>query len=332
MKAMSEPDDSQPADVGSGGFLALIEQFDWLKIPGAVRAVAHFVTGIADAGTAWVDIAKAKGQEHAQKIRDRTAARKSIMATTARAAGVQAAQSPERLDRMIDRLVAEELKRQENREAIAIEAGGLLDEVPPPPDTKGPSEDWLNVFSSYAEKATSARLRQHWANILAGEIRSPGSFSLATLQLFSILDPVWANDIKMARAWIADNIWIPMLGPLWRGPNYEVLLRLDSIGFLRIFSTRFFVGSVTLRFPKHAILMHSDHEVRIPAAVLTIPGKEALNIVEPTDDRSMIEHIAAQLRSLKPVPLQIVQVAEIDSSGDLEPAALEAFTKGVRRG
>jgi hypothetical protein len=137
MKAMSEPDDSQPADVGSGGFLALIEQFDWLKIPGAVRAVAHFVTGIADAGTAWVDIAKAKGQEHAQKIRDRTAARKSIMATTARAAGVQAAQSPERLDRMIDRLVAEELKRQENREAIAIEAGGLLDEVPRPQTRRG---------------------------------------------------------------------------------------------------------------------------------------------------------------------------------------------------
>jgi hypothetical protein len=120
------------------------------------------------------------------------------------------------------------------------------------------------------------------------------------------------------------------LGPLWRGPNYEVLLRLDSIGFLRLFSTRYFVGSVTLRFPKHAILMHSDHEVRIPAAVLTIPGKEALNIVEPTEDRSMIEHIAAQLRSLRPVPLQIVQIAGIDSSGDLEPAALEAFTKGVR--
>jgi hypothetical protein len=253
------------------------------------------------------------------------------MATTAKAAAVHAARSPQLIDRMIDRLVAEEFKRQENREVIAIEAGQLLDENPPDIHTKGPSEDWLNVFSSYAEKATSTRLRQHWAHILAGEIRSPGSFSLATLQLFSILDPVWANDIKKARAWIADNTWIPTLGRLWRGPNYEVLLRLDSIGFLRLFSSKFLSGSVTLRFPKYAILMHSDHEVRIPAAVLTIQGKEALNIVEPTEDRSMIEQIAAQLKSLRPVPPKRVQFCEIDSSGRVEAAAMEAFAKSVRR-
>jgi hypothetical protein len=238
----NEPD----GDRGSN-FLALIGQFDWLKIPGAVRAIAHLVTGIGEAGAAWVDIAKAKGQQRAQKIRDLTDARKSIMEETAKAAAVRAASSPQLLDRMIDRLVAEQFKRQENREAIAIEAGQLLEEKPPDMHTEGPSEDWLNVFSSYAEKATSARLRQHWAHILAAEIRSPGSFSLATLQLFSILDPASANDIKTARAWIADNDWIPIVGDfLNRSPNFDFLLRLDSIGFLRLHSSRIVSGSAII--------------------------------------------------------------------------------------
>jgi hypothetical protein len=119
-----------------GGFLALVLQFDWLKIPGAVRAIAHLVTGVGDAGAAWVDAAKAKGEQYAQEIRDRTAARKAIMAATAKAAGARAARNPELLDRMVDRFVGEELKRQENREAIAIETGKLLDETPPDSDTK----------------------------------------------------------------------------------------------------------------------------------------------------------------------------------------------------
>ena len=150
-------------------------------------------------------MAQAKGEQRAQKIRDRTAARKSIMAATAKAAGVRAARNPALLDRMLQRFLTEELKHQENREAIAIEAGKLLEESPPNANTTGPSEDWLNVFSSYAEKATSERLRQHWAQILAGEIRGPGTFSLATLQMFSILDSALAADMETARRWIADD-------------------------------------------------------------------------------------------------------------------------------
>jgi hypothetical protein len=317
-------------DQGSN-FLVLLGQFDWLKIPGAVRAIAHLVTGMGEAGAAWVDVAKAKGEQRAKKIRDVTNARKSIMAATAKAGAVRAASSPELLDRMIDRLVAEQLKWQENREAIAIEAGQLLDENPPDTQTAGPSEDWLNVFSSHAEKATSDRLRQHWARVLVGEIRSPGTFSLATLQMFSILDPMWAGDITTARSWVADNDWIPMVGDLTRSPKYDVLLRLDSIGFLRLAdSARTFSGSSIIRFQKHAILMHSIHEVQIPAALLTIQGKETLNIVEPAEDFSVVERIAAQLKLIPPV--QTVQTCEIDSSGRVDAAAMEAFTKTLPAG
>jgi hypothetical protein len=326
-------DPSNEPDRGQGSnFLVLLGQFDWLKIPGAVRAIAHLVTGMGEAGAAWVDVAKAKGEQRAQKLRDVTNARKSIMAATAKAAAVRAAGNPELLDRMIDRLVAEELKWQENREAIAIEAGQLLNENPPDTQTAGPSEDWLNVFSSYAEKATSTRLREHWARVLVGEIRSPGTFSLATLQMFAILDATLANDITMARSWVADNDWIPMVGDeLTQSPKYDVLVRLDSIGFLRLLvSAKTYSGSVIIRFQKHAILMHSDHEVRIPAALLTTQGKEALNIVGPAEDSRLVEYFAAEFKHLTPRP-QRVQTCEIDSSGGVEAAAMEAFTNSLPR-
>jgi hypothetical protein len=107
-------------------------------------------------------------------------------------------------------------------------------------------------------------------------------------------------------------------------------LRLDSIGFLRLNSARAWSGSVKMRFHKHAILMHSDHEVQIPAALLTTPGKEALNIVEPAEESSFIESIAAWLKSRVPVASQVVQIYEMDSSGDVGAAALEAFAKSRR--
>jgi hypothetical protein len=46
----------------------------------------------------WLDVLQAKGEQVAQATRDRTAARKSIMAATAKAASAHAARNPELLD------------------------------------------------------------------------------------------------------------------------------------------------------------------------------------------------------------------------------------------
>jgi hypothetical protein len=98
---MSENEEPQHATGASSDFLASLTHLDWLKIPGAVRAIAHVVTGVGDAAAAWLDVGTAKGQQIAQEIRDRTAARNSIMAATGKAAAVRGARNPELLDRMM---------------------------------------------------------------------------------------------------------------------------------------------------------------------------------------------------------------------------------------
>lgn len=94
---------------------------------------------------------------------------------------------PALLERAVIEMMGESYRKQENKDAVAKEAikdienkhsdnsecEDLLD------------EDWLNIFSSYAEKASSERTRQLWGRILSGEVRHPGHFSLSTLRILS---------------------------------------------------------------------------------------------------------------------------------------------------
>jgi hypothetical protein len=221
-------DDASTESDGLAGWLATTQGFDWLQIPGAARAIARLVAGTADVVTAWLDIATAKGERLAQAIRDETEAREKLFAATVKVAAGHVSQRPELTNRMLDRFVAEEIGRQKNREEVARETVRLLGEDPPPANTDGPSQDWLNVFSTFAEQASSERMRQHWAQILAGEIRSPGTFSLAALQIFSVMDPQLAASIARVRPWFIENDFIPLFGPIDGGDNYTDLMRLSA--------------------------------------------------------------------------------------------------------
>jgi len=94
----------------------------------------------------------------------------------------------------MQRSIAEEIRKQINREGVFIESVEALRDIPEPtasdhdrsPETL--AEDWINVFSAFAEKASSERLQQLWGRILSGEIRKPGSYSLSTLRVISEMD------------------------------------------------------------------------------------------------------------------------------------------------
>jgi len=94
----------------------------------------------------------------------------------------------------VQRFVVEEIRKQSNRETVLAEAIEAVRSLPPldSPETGDDApeieDDWINVFASFAEKASSDRLRQLWGRILAGEVRKPGSFALSTLRVISEMD------------------------------------------------------------------------------------------------------------------------------------------------
>lgn len=127
-------------------------------------------------------------------LRDRMRARNDNREELIRAAGRLAIErlgrDPEISTPLIEGQVSEAARKAENKEAIALE---FLEELRSEPgeqqDKPDPIDpDWLNMFSTHAENASSDHLRTLWARILAGQVRSPGAFSLSTLRFVSELD------------------------------------------------------------------------------------------------------------------------------------------------
>ena len=96
----------------------------------------------------------------------------------------------------LENFLRNEYRKQDNHFAVASYAmDDLLNTPPSSPKTsdteealsggESPSldEDWMNLFSDYAARASSDRLREQWGRILAGEIRKPGTFSFLTLRV-----------------------------------------------------------------------------------------------------------------------------------------------------
>src|ERR1700720_3439561 len=89
----------------AGTVFSHLANFDWLKIPGAVRAISMLVTGSAEAGKAWIDVMKVSGEARAKRIRDLSNARSEGTKAMAAAAIKSAKGNPELVDRAVDRFI-----------------------------------------------------------------------------------------------------------------------------------------------------------------------------------------------------------------------------------
>jgi hypothetical protein len=186
----------------------------------------------------------------------------------------------------------------------------------PPQET--PSEDWLNLFGRYAENASSEKMREHWAQILEGEIRKPGSFSFITLHLASILDERLARIIESFRPWIfGESMSIPMIDPIISGLRYNDLVTLAAIGFLSIATHSTYFGPPQDRSKPIEIeletgtiyvairektkigsveLPSKDDGVFIRAAIISPAGAELLSAIAPVkQDRELPRLLMAYL-------------------------------------
>jgi uncharacterized repeat protein (TIGR03899 family) len=83
------------------------------------------------------------------------------------------------------------LRKQQNLESIIQRAIKYCsnDEVAARAD-----QDWFNNFINLAEDVSNKTMQDLWAKILAGEISSPGSFSLKSLQAFKTMS---INEAKL---------------------------------------------------------------------------------------------------------------------------------------
>ncbi|CAB3795554.1 DUF2806 domain-containing protein [Pararobbsia alpina] len=84
--------------------------------------------------------------------------------------------------RALQRLVSQEVRKQENIESIVSEA---IEFLPENAQVEELNEDWVAYMFKQCDTVSDTQMRSLWAKILAAESTSPGKFSKRTLNFLS---------------------------------------------------------------------------------------------------------------------------------------------------
>ena len=189
------------------------------------------------------------------------------------------------------RISFQEEKRQSNIVSVVGMAAGELKEKEV--QNHEVDHDWAARFFEGVQDVSSEQLQQIWSKILAGEVETPGRFSLNTL---AILRNMRKNDAelfsKVAKFTIRDFILNDISTQnVPEFPTFDELLHLDGLNLVRagadVYKTLrgeniYFVNDMDIlyavsrnRNDKNAI-----YEVDIPCHLLSSQGKELYSIIK----------------------------------------------------
>jgi len=204
----------------------------------------------------------------------------------------------ELVQRAQNRFLFQEMKKQQNIESVIGYAYSNLEKEEFVSD-ESVSEDWISVFFNSVANVSSEQLQKIWAIILVGEIKTPGSVSLRTLNVlknmaqkdaekFEELIPYVLNAVGN-KAKTSQDYFI--LGDLYGryGFDYAFLESVADAGLLSVnsdVSTYICVdahGEETIEGRKCKIKIYNKKEYPISinsrAYMLTQAGKELYEIV-----------------------------------------------------
>lgn len=193
--------------------------------------------------------------------------------------------------RVVERLVHQEARKQENIEQITAQAAAAL---PENANVQNLDEDWIAHFFKQCDTVSDKEMQSLWAKLLSGEATTPGAFSKRTVDFVSSIDK------KDAALFTKFCQFVWMLGevsPLIyeidnevytkQGINFDVLKHLDAIGLISFealggytrrgfgkYTHAFYYGRPTLvEFPAD-----ENNQIQTGHALLTATGKELVPI------------------------------------------------------
>jgi hypothetical protein len=263
----------------------------------AGKAISRLVAGVVEIPAAFLD-------GFAQSIKNKTEARKVVSTEVATAAAKLAANDSDIVARAAHNLLAKEYRHQKNKEEIAKKTIEILVHdtaqhseskqnqststqapPPPPPDV---DEDWLNVFEKFAEDASTDRMQTLWARVLAGEIRSPKTFSLKTLRFVSELDQETARIFEKYLPLVCGGSFLPIPEP-FQGLEFSEMMHLQDAGLIAgvggmVQQTFNLTKNLPIGiFNQGRVLLiesNSTRELRFSCALLTKIGIELSRIIQ----------------------------------------------------
>lgn len=140
-----------------------------------------------------------------------------------------------RIEEVANRNARAELIRREISisKAVLHAEEELAQDVQEPSETQ-PSEDWLLRWRECAAGVSSEDLQSVWGKVLAGEVKTPGRYSLRTLEFLRNLSQEEAKAIEKVSPFVVNEVIFRDAKELLEseGVNFSLLLVLQELGIV----------------------------------------------------------------------------------------------------
>jgi hypothetical protein len=189
--------------------------------------------------------------------------------------------------------VADAVRKEVNVAKAVLHAEDDLKNDPAPTPKKKVEEDWLCRWRDYAGSVSSDDLQQLWGRILAGEVKSPGSYAYRLLDFVRNLTTEEAGLIERIAPFVLNGLIFREPNDLLTkaGVSFYVLMELQDLGvisgveavglqvqYTSTDKTRY-VRLLT-NYGKGLLIEHEDTNKRVDMGIYSITnlGKQVLGL------------------------------------------------------
>ena len=199
-------------------------------------------------------------------------------------------------------MLIKESQKLHNKEAVEQKANtieGFKEE-----DKKKVDKDWLTRFYSIAEDVSDETMQNLWAQILAGEVKRPKSYSLRTLDFLRLLSPEEAKLFAESAKYVCfrnvvlveDGYGLPFYQQMSLVDS-QLIMAEDLVKTLTIMPNRVNVAKFD---SKHImeILSNKSDEIKIQFKVrkLTKVAEELLSLIDVEDNAELYDFVANKIK------------------------------------
>jgi len=130
--------------------------------------------------------------------------------------------------------MAQEARKEINVSKAIIHAEEVLAQDPQTPPERPVEEDWLYSWREYAGRVSTDELQQLWGKILAGEVKSPGTYSFRTLEFLKGLSKDEAEHVSKLASFVIEGVILRNLKQHLdeSGISFDLLLKMQELGLL----------------------------------------------------------------------------------------------------
>jgi hypothetical protein len=212
-----------------------------------------------------------------------------------------------------DSAVSDTIRRDANVTKALLHAEESLEQDPQEPPKANVDEDWLFRWRDSAGEVSSEELQDLWGRVLAGELKSPGSYSLRTLEFLRCISQEEAQAISNVSRFVIGNVIYRDKDLLEaKGLSFGMLLYMQQIGVMAgveaLGLTLTLKSNITGKYQnvmkcnsKVLVITGDDPqlEVTLPVYQLTTIGQQVATLGSFKPDIEYLEKIAEKLKEQK---------------------------------